>query len=125
MNQMQSFEELDSWKKAREIRQIISKEICKSLPAEEKYRLRDQLIRSSRSVTANIAEGYGRYYFKESSRFLIIARGSLFETLEHITVCYDEGYISKDMFSTLRKRIFESLRILNGYIRYLKKQSLK
>ena len=51
-----TFETLDVWKKGRELRNKISK-LTKSFPSEEKYRLKNQRIRASRSVTANIAEG--------------------------------------------------------------------
>ncbi|QQL50994.1 four helix bundle protein [Mucilaginibacter ginkgonis] len=56
---MASFTDLDVWKKAREIRIYISG-LVKSFPIEDKYRLTDQIIRSSRSVGNNLAEGHGR-----------------------------------------------------------------
>ena len=58
------FRELKVWQNCRDIRITIWK-VCKKFPAEEKYRLTDQMIRASRSSTANIAEGYGRYHFQE------------------------------------------------------------
>jgi len=51
--------------------------------------------RASRSVNHNIAEGYGRFPFQENIQFCRIARGSLFETLDHGIIALDEGYISK------------------------------
>lgn len=59
---MDTFEELEAWRAARELRKAISK-MVKKFPPEEKFRLTDQIIRSSRSVAANIAEGFGRFYF--------------------------------------------------------------
>ncbi|QDK82711.1 four helix bundle protein [Spirosoma sp. KCTC 42546] len=56
------FEELIVWQEARKFRQTIDL-LVKSFPADERYRLADQLIRASRSISANIAEGYGRYHF--------------------------------------------------------------
>jgi len=87
------FEGLHVYQSARNYRQKISL-LCKELPASEKFLLKDQLIRSSRSITANIAEGYGRFHFKEFIQFCRQARGSLTETLEHLICAADEGYIS-------------------------------
>lgn len=122
MSGLHSFENLDCWKKARTLRNKISKEVCGVLPKDERYLLKSQLLRASRSVSANIAEGFGRYTYKESSHFLIIARGSLFEVLDHIIVCYDEEYIDQTLLLNLKSLIFENLKVLNGYLRYLRSQ---
>jgi four helix bundle protein len=63
-NSHKSFTELTLWKKARDLKNEL-KFLSESFPPEEKYRLTDQLIRSSRSVTSNIAEGHGRYTYKD------------------------------------------------------------
>ena len=89
------FQDLNVWKEARIFRTQISL-ICRSLPKEEKFRLVDQLKRASRSVTANIAEGYGRYHYQENTQFCRQARGSLMECLDHLICCFDESYISKE-----------------------------
>ena len=78
------FKELESYIKARELRNEISS-LVKSFPVSEQYQITKQIIRSSRSITANIAEGYGRYTYSDTRNFFIIARGSTTETLEHLT----------------------------------------
>ncbi|MGZ3928330.1 MAG: four helix bundle protein, partial [Mucilaginibacter sp.] len=55
---MAAFTELETWKQARKIRIFVS-EISKKFPSEEKFRLTDQIIRCSRSIGNNIAEGHG------------------------------------------------------------------
>ncbi len=65
---MKSFEELNCWKKAASLRRKISI-LVKTFPREEKYRLVDQMIRSSRSAPAQIAEGFGRFHFQENIQF--------------------------------------------------------
>jgi four helix bundle protein len=88
---MYSFEELEVWKEARQLR-IDVRKLVGSFPAEEKYRLIDQLLRASRSVTANIAEGNGRFHYQENIRFCRQARGSLYEILDHLICAQDEKY---------------------------------
>lgn len=118
-----TFETLEVWKKARELRKETSK-YTKTLPDIEKYRLVDQMVRASRSVTANIAEGYGRYHYQENMHFCRRARGSLYELLDHFTVAQDEEYISDEQFDHFRNQIFEVVKILNGYIKYLKNRKM-
>jgi four helix bundle protein len=74
----------------------ILSQLAKRLPKEEKYRLSDQIIRASRSVTANIAEGFGRFHHQENIQFCRQARGSLMELIDHLSVTLDENYITKE-----------------------------
>jgi four helix bundle protein len=96
--------------------------LTKKFPNDEKYKLVDQMIRASRSVTANIAEGFGRFHYQENIQFCRQARGSLFELLDHMTVAYDDNYISKEEFKEYNNRINEVIRLNNGFIKYLKSQ---
>ena len=98
---MESFEQLEVWKKAREIRIFVMKVIQK-LPKEEKYGLFMQSKRSSRSISNNIAEGFGRFHFQENIQFCRVARGSLTETLDHMIIALDEGYISEEDLNNFR-----------------------
>jgi four helix bundle protein len=115
---MYFLEDLEAWKISREFRRKIS-HLVKSLPLEEKFRLSDQLIRSSRSVTANIAEGFGRFHYQENIQFCRQARGSLQETLDHLYVALDEDYINNEKFLDYKKDLLTCVKILNGYIYYL------
>jgi four helix bundle protein len=116
-----TFEDLEVWKMAKDLRKKISS-LVKTFPVDEKYRLTDQMIRASRSVTANIAEGYGRYHYQENMQFSRQARGSLYEILDHLTVAVDEEYIVDDLFEDLRGEVFAIVKKLNGYIQYLDKR---
>lgn len=111
---------MDCWKEAARLRRLV-RDMVRKFPPEEKFRLTDQLIRSSRSAPANIAEGFGRFTFQENSRYCWIARGSLCETLDHIIVAQEEGFIDDEKLSLLRKQVDLSLALLNGYINYLQK----
>ena len=96
--------------------------LVKIFPKEEKYRLSDQMIRASRSVTANLAEGYGRFHYKENIQFRRQPRGSLFELIDHLTVALDEKYINTDEFIFLRAKCYALIKKLNSYIKYPKIQ---
>ncbi|MBS0000882.1 MAG: four helix bundle protein [Cyclobacteriaceae bacterium] len=114
-------EDLNVWKLTRNFRKKISV-LTKTFPGCEKYLLSVQLIRSSRSVTANIAEGFGRFHYKENIQFCRQARGSLFEILDHLYVALDEEYISLESFNSTKNDVLICLKLINGYICFLKKK---
>ena len=116
-----SFEELEAWKECRKLRQMISA-LIKSFPEYEKYRLTDQILRSSKSSCANISEGHGRFHYQENIQFCRIARGSLSETHNHLTDALDEKYITNEKFEIHVNQVKLCTRLLNGYINYLEKQ---
>ncbi len=116
----QSFEELEVWKKSRSLKNEIF-ELVNIFPKVEKFRLSDQVIRSSRSIATQIVEGHGRRTFPDRFRFRIIARGSLSETLNHLIDAIDCKYISDEILGHYRNKINEVERLLNGYINYLEK----
>jgi len=119
-----TFEDLAVWQQCRELRKEVSN-LVKGFPKNEQFRLVDQMIRAVRSTTANIAEGYGRYHYQENVQFCRQARGSLYELLDHFIVALDERYINQSEFEGFRVRIFKSVKILNGYIKYLQREKEK
>jgi four helix bundle protein len=117
---VRTFEDLDVWKVCRDLR-IQAWAIARTFPKEEQYRLRDQLVRASRSVTANLAEGYGRFHYAENIQFARQARGSLYEIIDHLTVAQEEKLISDENFSSMRESVLSAISVVNGFIRYLSK----
>lgn len=115
------FEELELWKKARSFKIEIRK-LTKTFPAEERFRLTDQIIRSSRSVNALIAEGHGRFTYPDQIHYCIQARGSLTETVNHLADALDEAYITNEQLNTLKANAKEIERLLNGYLIFLRKK---
>ena len=118
---VQSFVDLDVYKECRQLRKGISDLVKTHFPAGEEYKLKDQIIRSSRRITACIAEGYGRYHYKENVQYCRMSRGSIEETLEHLIPAFDEGYIDAEKLKEYKSKIDTCSRLLNGYIRYLLK----
>ncbi len=115
------FEELELWKKVREFKKEVIKE-ARGFPAEEKYRLTDQTIRSSRSINALISEGHGRFTYPDQIHYCIQARGSLTETINHLIDAFDEGYITEEKLFYYKAKGKEIERLLNGYLSFLRKK---
>jgi four helix bundle protein len=117
---MKTFEELECWKKASALRRKASA-LAKKLPADERFRMVDQIIRCSRSAPSQIAEGYGRYHYQEYAQYCRQARGSVYELLDHLIVCREENYVTDSELAEWRKDIEECLAVLNGLsITYLR-----
>jgi len=111
-----SFQDLDVWKTGRDIRKRLYL-LTHRLPDFERYNLASQIRRAAVSLTANIAEGYGRFHFKENIQCCRISRGSAYELVDHLITCQDECYLTKDEVKSLHEELFTFLRLLNGYIR--------
>jgi four helix bundle protein len=109
------------WQKAHQFAIHVCREVLQKFPEEEKWALTSQLRRSVQSIAANIAEGYGRYYYQEGIRFAYIARGSLEETYNHLTYANRMGYLSNQEYEELDSSIQEQKRLINGFINYLKR----
>lgn len=95
--------------------------LIKKFPTEEKFALTDGMKRASRSITENIAEGFGRYHYQENIQFCRICRGSLFELIDQYITALDEEYITNTEYEEGRKLIDRALSLVNGYINYLTK----
>jgi len=96
-------------------------ELVKKFPKEEKYLLLTQMKRSSRSVTATIAEGYGRFTYTDTRNFFVMARGSLTETMEHLSTAFDEKLITEEDLKEGDEKCETCFKLLNGYISWLDK----
>ena len=116
---IKSFEELEAYKASREFRIFIHSKIMPLILSKNEYDLLNQIKRSARSVTANIAEGYGRFHYMDNSKFCGVARGSIYETLEHCITANDEKLISDELLLESRTLFNKAIAPLNGYINYL------
>jgi len=117
-NNFKSFEALECWKACREVRIYIA-QIVKKYPHNEKFSLVNNMLRSARSTTNNIAEGYGRFHYKENIQFCRVSRGSLYELRDQIICSLDEGFIENGEYRKSLELITKATALLNGYINYL------
>jgi four helix bundle protein len=120
MSAYKSFTDLDVWQRARDFKKEI-KALAKTFPPEEKFCLADQIIRSARSVNANIAEGHGRFGYPDRIKFCMNACGSLNETLNHLIDAFDCHYITKEQLFVFKEKFNEVMALLNGYINYIRR----
>ena len=118
---VQGLKKLQVWVRAKGYAVKIYKQVLHLLPPEEKWNLNQQLRRSSLSISANIAEGYGRFYYQDNVRFCYNARGSLEETLSHLIFCLEVDFIPESLYKELESEGEEIEKMLNGYIAFLKK----
>jgi four helix bundle protein len=118
-SRVSDFTELETWKHARILRNELYR-VVKAFPQEEKFGLAAQIRRAASSVTANLAEGYGRYSYQENMQFCRVSRGSLYELRDHLTTALDAGYIPKARYEELDAMAISAVRLVNGYIRATK-----
>ena len=121
VNTIRDFTDLEMWQIARGLRRQIY-DVCKRFPKDETFGLTAQMRRAAVSVTANIAEGFGRFSYQENIQFCRQSRGSTYEVRDHLITALDQGYISREDFETMSKTAISVIRLLNGYIRATSKR---
>ena len=117
---MEGLNRLQVYLSAQELAHLVYQRVLPQLPPEEKFGLSVQIRRAAASVPANIAEGYGRYYYQESIRFCYLARGSLMELSSHIDLAFGQGYVSEEDKNLVNGKMATLLKLIHGYIKYLK-----
>ena len=115
------FERLWVWQKAHKLMLEVHR-ICRSLPRQERFKLRDQLERSSSSVPDNIAEGHSSYYYQEKIKGFNTARKEAGESQNHIRSLEGKGYINRQIADDLMNRYEEVIRGINGYINWVRRK---
>jgi four helix bundle protein len=113
------FEDIQAWKKAREVTKIVY-QLTGNPAFSRDFGLRDQIRRASISIMANIAEGHGRRTKIEFANFLNFSRGSTAEAQSHLHVALDLKYISNEEFQDLYKMLDEISRMNLSLARYLR-----
>ena len=124
MSKIERFEDIDAWKKARELTKIIYEVTSQGKLASD-FSLRDQIRRAAVSIMANIAEGFEREGNKEFRQFLATAKGSAGEVKALLYVALDAGLTSMEQFQRIRTLADETSRVLAGFLRYLKTSDKK
>ena len=118
------FEDIEGWRKARELARLVSL-VTKSGDVAKDYGLRDQMRRAAVSVMANIAEGFGRGGNKEFIQFLGHARGSSAELKSHFYVALDAGFMAENEFGRLYQLASETEALISGFMKYLQASDVR
>ena len=124
MATFERFEDIEGWKKARQL----TKEIYNVTSAGQfarDYGLRDQIRRAAVSIMSNIAEGFERDGNKEFLQFLSVAKGSTAEVQAQLYVALDADFISQLEFEKLYKLASDTGSLIAGFMRYLYNSDFK
>lgn len=112
---IETFTDLNVWKEGHKL-VIMIYTITKTFPKEETYSIIDQMRRASSSITANIAEGFGRHGYKEKVQFYYLSKGSLAELKNFILIAKDVGYLPHTQFMELADQANTVDKLLQGFI---------
>jgi four helix bundle protein len=112
------FEDLAAWQLANELEDEVFA-FTSHLPARQDSRFCDQIRESARSAPRNTAEGFGRYFHKESSRFLRFAMASLHETKNHFHEARDRRYLTDSEHTRLVRLVVRAIAANAGLLRHL------
>jgi len=124
MAKIEKFEDIEAWKLAREVTRLIY-EVSSNGTFVRDFALCNQIRRASVSVLSNIAEGFERGGNKEFLHFLAIAKGSCGEVRSQLYVAFDQRYIDEIKFEEISQKLFETSRVIAGFMRYLQQTDLR
>ncbi len=114
-----SFKEMPVWINSMNLAEDIFF-ITENLPKKEDYGFTSQIRRSALSISANIAESFGRNHTADKVNFLYFSRGSITETQSHLEYGKRVGYIKEDFFTKLSILLDEVHKEINKIIVTLK-----
>ncbi len=113
------FEELECWKEARRLVNMVYKAVQHSKRFQEDRRLKDQSIGAAISVMGNIPEGFVRRSHREFTQFLFISVSSSAELQSHMYVAHDQEYITREAFDSIYGQAEKTSKMISGLITYL------
>jgi four helix bundle protein len=105
-NPTNCLDDFELYETARAFRRKIYS-VARQLPESEKFSLNVQMRRAALSVTNNIAEGHGRWYYVDNARFCRTARGSVKELIDDLNICLDETYGDSRVVQTLKDEAYK------------------
>ncbi|HTB92910.1 MAG TPA: four helix bundle protein [Candidatus Sulfotelmatobacter sp.] len=123
-SEVRDFTDLVVWQAARAFRKNVYL-VSRGFPKQETFELGSQMRRAAVSVTANLAEGYGRFSYQENMQFCRQSRGSVYEIRDHLTTALDAEYITPEQCKKLDLEAISVIKLINGYVRATKQRQLQ
>jgi four helix bundle protein len=123
-SEVRDFTDLVVWQAARAFRKNVYL-VSRGFPKQETFELGSQMRRAAVSVTANLAEGYGRFSYQENMQFCRQSRGSVYEIRDHLTTALDAEYITPEQCKKLDLEAISVVKLINGYVRATKQRQLQ
>jgi four helix bundle protein len=118
---IERFEDLECWKEARELVNMVYKAINSSERFKKDYRLRDQITDAAISSMSNIAEGFSRHTNREFVQYLFVSKSSATEVQSESYVALDQKYIAQEIFNNIYNQAEKVSKLDSGFITYLLK----
>jgi len=116
---IQSFEDLHVWQESQDLAVEVYR-LTEIFPREESFGITNQIRRAASSVSANIAEGFGRRTVKDKLHFMTVAYGSLLETKNFVYLSQRLNYVTEEEQEKLLKQVVVCQKLLNAYMRAIK-----
>src|SRR5581483_1646865 len=123
-DRINSFEELEAWKTARELVRLICS-VFKRRPASLDFGLRDQVQRAAVSAMTNVAEGFERVHLAEKLQFYNVARASCGEVRSLSYVMIDAEYVSRQEHEKILQEVAQTGKLVSGLIRSTRERTAK
>jgi len=124
MGRIEKFEDIESWKAAREATKMVY-EISSNGNFAKDFGLCNQMRRAAVSVLSNIAEGFERGGNKEFLQFLAVAKGSCGEVRAQLYVALDQSYLDEARFQEIAAKLSETSRLISGLMKYLRQSEFR
>jgi len=119
-----TYRDLLVWQKAKKVARAVY-EVTRAFPREERFGLTSQMRSSALSIPSNVAEGFGRRGPREYVRFLLIARGSVFELETQLEIAMEVSMLPEDKYHEVTGMLDEVERILEALIRSVERNTSK
>ena len=124
MAHIDRFEDIEGWKKGRELR-MTAYGFSRRGEFAKDFSLKDQIRRAAQSATSNIAEGFERGGNREFIQFLSDVKGSCGEVRDQLYTALDEEYVMQAEFDRAYQLALETSRLISGFMKYLQQSELR